>query len=519
MKSKEMYYSLFLAFLCAYAIDIYSQTKSFETNSFAIVSISTSATKKLESVIGEISGANYIGSTKKIKSGFSNTSHSPGVVSDLEVSSLSKTDISLSWTEVGRDGKIAQASYVEIKIATYPVTYENYFTISSSFSLVFSALEPGSLRQEIVSNLSKGTTYYVAIRVRDSANMYGRISPNKIFATEGVKPKPPMVFSIFSQDKFIISWSTVTVDMEGSPVEIRNYEVYYSSSLAGEIYGPINLSSSTFSYIAPLSPKRWYFVKAVDINGTKSDSSIWLSNFDDVARTVSDEKNAVVEMSQQLNEFLVSKGFAPVVMRELSEEKGGTLSAYRFYLKDNQGNKIDKELTENVTLILPLSADKSISLNSIKPSISYTDYDYAVFYFNGIEDVRLGGSVDPSNGTISVLTKKTGLFKVKRVVRPAGFTIVQSVPKKVFTPNGDGIWDEFHIIYDNDAAQVSIRDAKIYDLSGREIADLKPGVYEAKNSLMWDGKDKDGKLVKSGVYIYQFKAGNKYYNGTVVVAR
>ena len=42
--------------------------------------------------------------------------------------------------------------------------------------------------------------------------------------------------------------------------------------------------------------------------------------------------------------------------------------------------------------------------------------------------------------------------------------------------------------------------------------------YNSEASLMWNGK-KGGSVVKSGIYIYQFKAGSKHYNGTMVLAK
>ncbi|MEI7530217.1 MAG: hypothetical protein WCK76_14865, partial [Elusimicrobiota bacterium] len=62
-------------------------------------------------------------------------------------------------------------------------------------------------------------------------------------------------------------------------------------------------------------------------------------------------------------------------------------------------------------------------------------------------------------------------------------------------------------------------DAKVYDLGGREIADLKTGAYNTEASLAWDGKRKGGEKAEAGIYIYQFKAGDKYFNGTAVLAR
>ena len=182
-----------------------AQASSLETQGTSVgLSIATSGGNTLESVIGEVSGSSMAAASKGLYSGHSRTSHSPGVVYDLAVATLSKTEVKLDWTGVGRDGLEGQASYVEIKIATFPVTYANYSTISSSLTL--DALSVGMLDQEIYSNLNTGTTYYVAIRVRDSANMYGRISTNSTFATEAIKPKAPMVTGVLSGSNFTISF-------------------------------------------------------------------------------------------------------------------------------------------------------------------------------------------------------------------------------------------------------------------------------------------------------------------------
>ncbi|MEK6537478.1 MAG: hypothetical protein AABZ63_08330, partial [Actinomycetota bacterium] len=61
-----------------------AQTKFMETQSFSTgLSTAAAGAKFLESVVGAISGAQMGDGTKKILSGHSSTSHSPGVVYDL----------------------------------------------------------------------------------------------------------------------------------------------------------------------------------------------------------------------------------------------------------------------------------------------------------------------------------------------------------------------------------------------------------------------------------------------------
>ena len=42
---------------------------------------------------------------------------------------------------------------------------------------------------------------------------------------------------------------------------------------------------------------------------------------------------------------------------------------------------------------------------------------------------------------------------------------------------------------------------------------------DTEDSLKWDGRNGDGQIVSSGIYIYQIEADKKVFNGTVVVAK
>jgi len=478
--------------------------------------IAASGGKTLESTVGEVSGSTMAASGKGLRSGHSGTSHSPGVVYDLTASTNSSGQALFQWTSVGLDGVAGQAAYVEVKIATYPITYANYSTINSSFTLP--ALAPGSVEQELYGGLTAGKTYYTAVRVRDGANMYGRLSANATFGTAPVRPRAPVVSGVVSGGNFAISWGAVTANVAGSTIAVQNYEVYYSTALSGAVSGPVTLSSSTLTYSVATTPLRWYFLKAVDADGFRSDASVWLNNADEVSRTVADDSRAVVDMSPYVEDFLATSGLQPVLEHTPQYESGTTVVSYKFFFRNAANAEVVQHLAEDVTLILPLSRTGAFTVSGVSPAVSYTAYDYSAYYYNGVEDVKIGGTVNPADGSVSILTRKTGLYKVKQVIRAQSFSIIQTEPRKVFTPNGDGVWDQFNIVYDNPEG-LAITDAKVYDLSGAEIASLKSGTYGAQASLAWDGRRSNGDKAVSGIYIYQFKAGNKFYNGTMVVAR
>ncbi len=107
-----------------------------------------------------------------------------------------------------------------------------------------------------------------------------------------------------------------------------------------------------------------------------------------------------------------------------------------------------------------------------------------------------------------------------RPVAAINISLRQTIPSKIFTPNGDGINDLFTLIVDNPSGSV-MSQKKIYDLSGFEIADLAVVGDETASTvvLTWNGKDNKSDAVPGGIYIYQLQSEGQSINGTVVVAR
>ncbi|MDH5174014.1 MAG: gliding motility-associated C-terminal domain-containing protein, partial [Elusimicrobiota bacterium] len=142
----------------------------------------------------------------------------------------------------------------------------------------------------------------------------------------------------------------------------------------------------------------------------------------------------------------------------------------------------------------------------------------ALFWFNGLEWMKLGGEVDEAMHLVSIKSKRIGKYMIKESLRASSFVIESIQPDKIFTPNGDGWNDYFEIQYANPKdGNVS---GKIYDLKGALVAGMEKGANE--DTLKWDGRDTSGNPAPGGVYIYQIEVTgpeNKVINGTVVVAR
>jgi len=93
------------------------------------------------------------------------------------------------------------------------------------------------------------------------------------------------------------------------------------------------------------------------------------------------------------------------------------------------------------------------------------------------------------------------------------------VTPSIFSPNGDGVNDVVYFSLDNPTlANVA---GKVLDCSGGDVADLAPaGAFApTPDSLMWDGRDREGRIVRSGPYVFQIQAEGQVIGGVVVVVR
>lgn len=395
-----------------------------------------------------------------------------------------------------------------LQISTYSdFSYPTASGWTSSLAVSFSGLAPR-------------TTYYARGKARNFSGIetswadFGSVVLNAVSGT--YKPQTPMASGDVSGSGFTLKWNEVNKDIMGNSVSLSHYSIYVATSANAALEYVDSVPGGILSYSAAASPAKWYCARAYDSNGNFSDYSLRIKNYGESSNAVSDDSKATLDINKSVTLNLASNKLMPVVVNQPEKETGNVRAAYKVYFKnENDDIVLDRNFPGSVLLTMPLSSSGGTSAAGVKAS--YSDYDWAVYYDNGVESVKIGGDVNPSEGTISVHTRKTGSFEVKRVIRPQSFAITQTVPKKVFTPNGDGIWDEFHILFDN-PGEIQVSDAKVYDLSGREIASLEAGTYNSNDSLMWDGK-RNGETADAGIYIYQFKAGDKYYNGAMVLAR
>ncbi|MBI2362489.1 MAG: 4Fe-4S binding protein [Elusimicrobia bacterium] len=149
------------------------------------------------------------------------------------------------------------------------------------------------------------------------------------------------------------------------------------------------------------------------------------------------------------------------------------------------------------------------------PAAAMDAQNLGMYWNDGKDYKKLYGAVDAANHTVTAQTPNLGSFQVRRVFRDSAATFdLSNITTRVVTPNGDGKNDLMIMIFDNPrGAPIS---GKVYDLRGAYVATMAQGPFP--NSLQWDGL-MNGKVVTSGVYIYQVEGDGKLFNGTMVIAR
>ena len=99
----------------------------------------------------------------------------------------------------------------------------------------------------------------------------------------------------------------------------------------------------------------------------------------------------------------------------------------------------------------------------------------------------------------------------------SGFRLEEGSPSpRIFTPNGDGNNEQVTFEYKNDNESNIV--CWIYDIRGSVVKQLDI-VETGEKKFTWNGKNEDGNVVPSGIYIYQIEVEGRTINGTIVLAK
>ena len=410
---------------------------------------------------------------------------------------------------------------------------------------------PSSTYNLTANQLSPSTTYYVTLFAYTGYGTYSRSAVISGFTyipwSDNVAPMAPLGLQTAraSASTVVVSWSPVRYNADRTKfsnasaptiMELYSYEVYRSTAIFGDWQVVAVNNASTMKYtdtIPVVTGKYYYMVRSKDASGNYSDSNI--IDVDGYVHILCSDSSSLSLKANKLQDNMILP-----LTRDTGDEKGPIIKSLEW-----EPYKI-VETTSSYTLAkLSLSNFTSYDVSSSTVdlsclSISYMtgtgsgaqaapalrtmseadiEKDVSVFYYNGVEWLKIASSIDTDNKVIKAKSMFAGKYQLRKSPRATEFTFYSVMPR-IITPNNDRQNDRVLFRYSNPkASSISIR---IFDLRGalvKKLDDTNATSDIQGEYIYWDGTDQAGATVPVGVYIYQLDGEGKNVNGTIVVAR
>lgn len=148
--------------------------------------------------------------------------------------------------------------------------------------------------------------------------------------------------------------------------------------------------------------------------------------------------------------------------------------------------------------------------------LGFEEKNLGIFYETERKEwVNEGGEVDAQKHTVTTKINHLSLFRISEARRESVLKVVPN--SDVITPNGDMINDyvEFRISYPENASTREVR---------MEVCDIEGAVKlvktsEGSNTMIWDGRDSDNRILETGIYIVRLSLEKYVYYKTILIGK
>jgi hypothetical protein len=314
---------------------------------------------------------------------------------------------------------------------------------------------------------------------------------------------------------------------------LAGYRIYQSDNVLTPRSGwalVATVGSETWTTTSTVTDTNYYCWTAVDANGLESDYSQIMDDTDALNHFYMGSDNVTrARLTQQAANVLLAaqnvyNADISVNPEEVdSEETGRVVKSYKMTMtRDDNGLEVTNiEFNPPVFFVTLHYTVQSGQIMQGAPArapvlaASEAATGLSLFWHNGVEWVKVNGSINTTDQTMSVGTSHAGRYQLRIAARTQNITVTRVYPR-IITPNGDG-WND-KVIFQFDNPQLLKLSGKIFDIQGAFVANCVPGP-DPDATLSWDGKDGGGRVVPGGIYLYQVDLQGNTLTGTVVVAR
>ncbi|HOD65683.1 MAG TPA: FlgD immunoglobulin-like domain containing protein [candidate division Zixibacteria bacterium] len=441
----------------------------------------------------------------------------PRLTAAVTASAAGVNSITLTWTAPGDDGVSGRAAQYDVRYSLSPITNATWASASQATGEPAPAAA-GSAEIFTVTGLNSGTTYYFAVKTADEALNWSALSnvASGTTAVAGDASSPAAVTNLIvvapTTTSLTLVWTAPGDD--GAVGTASRYDIRYSTL---PISNGVTWNMAT-QLVSEPSPSPAGAAETLTVAGLAEATTYYFAlktadevpNWSTISNCPSGITAADAAPPAAVVDLRASSGDADSTIDVVWTATGddgllGTAAAYEVrYSRTaiSESNWSAATLWPSVITPLASGLEQRVTLTGLQPGevyyVALKAYDDAANVSplsnvdTGVAKYGIASDVDPDE------------------TLPGGYVLDQNFPNP-FNPTTS-------IRFSVPAAGRA--ELTVYNTAGQEVTRLVDGALAAgEHTVTWDGRDRTGYPVASGVYYYRLAAGDQQHTKKMVLLK